>query len=718
VEPSIWKIDRFTHVTGGEPEDVTMTPDGSLTLAPRQKRLHGWHSAQVWCLVRSSEGVLYAGTGNEGEVFALGKDGDARLVFDAEEPIAQAMTVAVDDTLIIATSPDGKVYRVGPDGTSGELFDPPETYVWALAWDAGGDLLVATGDPAVLYRVDERGEAKVLLESEERHFRSLVVAPSGDIFLGTAEKAYIYRVSPEGEAYVLYDAAEVEISALAVNSEGVLYAAALGVAGPSAPSKKKKGEGAAHEQTTKADVTVTVTASASEDDESSASSKEKARPGAAASRRRVRGTAIYEIRPDGYPVKLWQSATETVYSLGVAGDGSLLAGIGEPAAVLRITRAGKAGRWTSLEGAQATSLLPVGEGEWAVATSNLGSVVSLGPERAAQGTYTSPVKDARIFSEWGRLRWDGEFSRGSKLVLEVRSGNTKQPGDTWSRWREVKMKDREGEIPSPSARFLQWRARLASQRGATSPVLRSVETFYRQRNLAPEVVSVRLEDPGVVLEPVRTSRTAQQNQGNSTSRGGKKASAGRSKPPTRRRFEKGKQTVSWTAKDPNNDNLVYDLYYRRYGAGNWTPLNSNVKNSFHVFDTTSLPDSRYQVRVVAADRASNAPQEALSGEAESEPFVIDNGPPKVRALQAVVKGNAVEISFEVVDDFSPVKGAEFAVDGGEWTTLNPLDGVADSLDERFQADVEIDLPGEHLLGVRASDQSGNRGAGHVSVEIP
>ena len=70
------------------------------------------------------------------------------------------------------------------------------------------------------------------------------------------------------------------------------------------------------------------------------------------------------------------------------------------------------------------------------------------------------------------------------------------------------------------------------------------------------------------------------------------------------------------------------------------------------------------------------------------------------------------------DEFEPVNGAEYALGGGEWTTLNPLDGVSDSLDERFRAEVEIDTSGEHLLGVRASDQAGNRGAGHISVDIP
>ena len=97
-----------------------------------------------------------------------------------------------------------------------------------------------------------------------------------------------------------------------------------------------------------------MTASSS-DDEASSSKKSKRRGSSSSSS--PRGTALFEIRTDGYPVKLWRSATETVYSLAVAEDGTLLAGIGEPAAVLRIQRNGKAGRWASLEGAQASALM-------------------------------------------------------------------------------------------------------------------------------------------------------------------------------------------------------------------------------------------------------------------------------------------------------------------------------------------------------------------------
>jgi hypothetical protein len=58
------------------------------------------------------------------------------------------------------------------------------------------------------------------------------------------------------------------------------------------------------------------------------------------------------------------------------------------------------------------------------------------------------------------------------------------------------------------------------------------------------------------------------------------------------------------------------------------------------------------------------------------------------------------------------------VDGGEWFLVYPTDGVADSAREEFQF-VTADLaPGEHVIGVRASDLTGSTGTAKAVVKIP
>jgi hypothetical protein len=713
ADPQSWKLNGFAARKGGERENVSLEWDGALALSPRLETLQRWPAGQVWALARDRRGTLYAGTGSDGLLIAMEPGKPPVTWFDAPEPIVQAVLVERSGGVVAATSPGGKVYRIEAAGRAEVLFDPPEKYIWALAQTPQGNLLVATGDPAVVYRVAAGGKAEPLLKSEERHIRALAVGPTGDIYAGTAESAYIYRITPAGESYVLHDAPGHEIAALAVDAKGTLYASALGSPAAVVPEVQAAPQTQdAEAQEPEASVTVTVTAAADDDVRAApaASASAPARPAKGGSK----GSDIFRIRADGYPEPLWRSATEMVFALAIGAGGDLIACAGEPATLLRISGDGKMGEWARLEGAQATQILPAGEREWIVATSNLGSIVRVGPGLAEKGTYTAPVKDADIVSQWGRLVWEAQTPRGAGLEIEVRSGNTQSPGDTWSPWKPVSAAG-GGIIPSPAARFLQWRARFTAAGTATS-TLGSVEAYYRQRNVAPEITSMRLEDPGVVIQSVPAQPQAQGQQSGATRRNSTPAAQRR--PATRRSFERGKQTVSWTAHDRNRDTLRYDLYYRGDREGSWILLKQGVEDEFHAFDTTSLPDGRYRIRVVVTDRPSNSPEEALNGEAVSDLLGVDNTPPRVQALRAEMRGGKVEVSFQVSDSFSPVEGAEMAVNGGDWTSLSPVDGVADSTDEAYRTAVESPGRGEHTVGVRALDQMGNRGAGHVQIEVP
>ena len=64
-----------------------------------------------------------------------------------------------------------------------------------------------------------------------------------------------------------------------------------------------------------------------------------------------------------------------------------------------------------------------------VTTSNQGKLYNLGGANA-EGTYESPVLDAKAVSTWGRIWW---ASTGD-VQLQTRSGNTEKPNETWSAW--------------------------------------------------------------------------------------------------------------------------------------------------------------------------------------------------------------------------------------------------------------------------------------------
>ena len=109
--------------------------------------------------------------------------------------------------------------------------------------------------------------------------------------------------------------------------------------------------------------------------------------------------------------------------------------------------------------------------------------------------------------------------------------------------------------------------------------------------------------------------------------------ARRARPPTpslgRRMYQKGLQTFVWKADDQNDDRLQYDVFYRREGETTWKVLKRGLWDPIFVWDTTSVPDGTYVVKIAASDAPSNSPGTALVGELESVSFDIDNTPPRI-----------------------------------------------------------------------------------------
>lgn len=104
-----------------------------------------------------------------------------------------------------------------------------------------------------------------------------------------------------------------------------------------------------------------------------------------------------------------------------------------------------------------------------------------------EGSYESPVRDAKLVASWGRIWWRGT----GPIELQTRSGNSERPDTTWSDW-SVNYTDAKGsQITSPKARFIQWRAVLRGG-GArrNEPQLDDVSVAYLPRNVAPEVLAI------------------------------------------------------------------------------------------------------------------------------------------------------------------------------------------------------------------------------------
>ena len=119
--------------------------------------------------------------------------------------------------------------------------------------------------------------------------------------------------------------------------------------------------------------------------------------------------------------------------------------------------------------------------------------------RRGKGTYESDVRDAGTVASWGAIRWRAS-GRAGQVQIVTRSGNTATPDETWSAWSKPYTNADGEQIGSPNARYLQWRATMHQRRRADGPVLTSVTAAYLPRNLRPEVLSITVHPPGAVFQ--------------------------------------------------------------------------------------------------------------------------------------------------------------------------------------------------------------------------
>jgi hypothetical protein len=161
----------------------------------------------------------------------------------------------------------------------------------------------------------------------------------------------------------------------------------------------------------------------------------------------------------------------------------------------------------------------------------------------------------------------------------------------------------------------------------------------------------------------------------------------------------------WRAEDDNRDELTYDVQYRREGDSAWKSVKKGLTDTILVWDTTSVPDGRYVVRVVASDAPSNSPATALTGDMESSAFDVDNVPPAITVSSVRRQGAQTMVAFEVRDDMSAVQRVDYSLDGDRWMPVYPKDGIADSRVEEFELTITEDAARGIVL--RAADALNN-----------
>jgi hypothetical protein len=706
----------------GEVENLTVDGRGQLSLGPATELIYESAAPFVWAMTPAADGAFFIGTGNEGKVYRVDSAGKGAVFFDSAELEIHAMAAAPDGGLYVATSPDGKIYKVDRSGSATMFFDPDDKYIWALVVDSRGNVFAGTGDKGVVYKIAPDGKGVPFYKTKATHATALAIDKTGNLIVGTESPGKVMRVDSDGKGFVLLDTPYQEIRGLRFDDKGQLYAAALNgrPTGSSSPASISGGDQASSDSgralVPSVSVSTEITAIAIVD----GSGAQTTAPSGRDDRRTSKG-AIYRIMPDGLWDLVWESREDSPYDVIFDRNGTPVVATGNKGKLYRLE--GEPLRPTLLTRAsaqQVTAFYKDPRGQVYFATANPGKLFKLSTEHAQRGSYESEPGDAQMLATWGTLSWRGTVPKDGRVELSTRSGNTETPDDTWSPWSPAYTSPDGSAIASPKSRYLQWRAVFTGK--GESPVLTSVTAAYLQRNLRPNVRSITLHPPGIVFQkPFTTGEPDLAGFGDQTTPDRKLTSAAQTTPGSsaapalgRRTYQKGLQTLAWSAADENDDDLVYDVLYRREGENEWTPLRRGLEEPILVWDTTIVPNGTYFVRVVASDSPSNPAATSLVGERDSPALKIDHTPPAVMVGSVRSDGGRTMVVFDVTDADSPVGRVEYSRDGGQrWTAVFPRDGIADSKSEHYELPIDGEI-GEIGITIRASDAMNNTDTTHVA----
>ena len=712
--PGFWQTATQADFLRGEVEQLSIDEHGRLTLGPELTRIHDVGAPFVWTAIAGGDGSMFLGTGNDGKVIKIDSAGRASVFYDSTEMEVHALARAPNGGLYAATSPEGRIYRIETNGQATPFFDPDDKYIWSLAVDREGNVFAGTGDKGTVYKISADGKGQRFFATKALHAVMLAFDQKQQLLVGTGAPGRVFRVDADGRGFLLLDTTYQELRAIRVDPRGVIYAAA----------QSSRSPGGGESLTDAAPVPPPVTPSIPNvSTEITSIAVVDATPGSQPSaslpsqdRRNPTG-AVFRVQPDGLWDEIWAPREDAPYDIAIEPDGALLVATGTKGKLFRLSGDPvSAVLVTRVPAQQATMLLRATDRTY-VATANPGTLMSLSSTRATRGTYESDVKDARLVSTWGVITWRATTPAGSKVEIFTRSGNTRTPDEAWSEWSGPYVNPAGSPIASPKARYFQWRAVLTGTASA-SPALTSVTSAYLPRNVRPQVASITVHPPGVVFQkPFSSGETeiagldedAQDRRAQTSLPGG-----GGAPPLGRRIYQKSLQTFQWKADDDNNDELSYDVFYRREGDTTWRVLKTDLRDTLLVWDTSSVPNGTYVMKVHASDRRSNPEAAALAGELESSSFEIDNVSPTVQLGAVRRDGTGFVVAADVRDDDSPVTRVEYSLDAQRWQMAFPRDGILDARQEGFELRLEAEAAGRTLV-IRATDSLGNVGTGQVVI---
>ncbi|HEX4125607.1 MAG TPA: hypothetical protein VHY37_12830 [Tepidisphaeraceae bacterium] len=719
--------------TGGAMGRVLELTPGSS----KPKELFRNDAAQyVWAIVRSDDRKIYAATGPSGKIFEIDPNGASKVLLDTGENNVLCMIGDGKDTLYAGTSGHGLVYRINrKTGDSFILYNAAETDVQTLALDAKGNLYAGTAQAKDESQQQEssdtsternghpeEAETGVPIAPQQPHNPPPAPAPAPNPNPG--EPHPIPKTTGTSASPIIPVRPILGDDIRRVHIIKDLVVSPYENAGAHiVPADDDPGDGGGgggggdnpgppHGPIPPVPGPQTQPANAGQQRPSEENPAPTGEP-------QPEGNAIYKIDPRGFVTEIFR---QPVLVMGmIEYNGVLLVATGSNGQVYQVNPdAQETEVVAKVESKQVTCLLPAKDGNIYLGFANVGGVATMSSGYADKGTYTSSPLDASQISQFGQMQLHGTLPPGTALTVATRSGNVKEPIEKgWSAWSAETPAKQFLQVTSPSARFLEYRLTFTSNAGKSTPVVQDVSIAYQTPNLAPVVKAVKIVNPAAPDQSNGNAANGPANGGgDSDSGGGGGGNGGGGGPPAVRFPPTRHLTITWDSSDPNNDNLVYTLYFRLVGTSEWIVLKDKLSDTSYDWDTRMVADGRYEIKVLASDAPSNTPADAKTAARISDPVVVDNTPPVIGEITTTIAGATAHIDTTVADATSVVGEVDYTVDSAkDWRFVLPVSNIYDSAEARMSFDVPGLTPGKHQITLRATDTHGNQSFATVFVII-
>src|SRR3989344_5515103 len=214
--------------TGSTNGDVFKSTDNGTTWTGTGDLLS---ASTVWSLLQSSDGTLYAGTSNNGDVFKSTNNGTTwentgNLV---SASIVFTLLQSSDGTLYAGTSPEGDVFKSADNGTTWEnTGNFMNTEVYSLLQSSDGTLYAGTGFDGDVFKSADNGttweNTGNLLNAAT--VDSLLQSSDGTLYAGTSNNGDVFKSTNNGTTWKNTGnlASTSIVYSLLQSSDGTLYA--------------------------------------------------------------------------------------------------------------------------------------------------------------------------------------------------------------------------------------------------------------------------------------------------------------------------------------------------------------------------------------------------------------------------------------------------------------------------------------------------------------